>query len=153
MSSSALRPLRHTSTFIALKVNSALCEAASVVSKDLSLKQRQREAEAKKTTGDAKTRRERVKEAEKKVKEAHEMKTALEDMMGDTVDAYVYPLASETTVKGKLQTEAGGNDRLRGKRRSADGLRPGKAKGQGGRKEQRRGKEQPIASGPKVHIS
>ena len=64
-----------------------------MVSKDLSLKQRQREAEAKKTTGDAKTRRERVKEAEKKVKEAHEQKTALEDMMGDTVDAYVYPLA------------------------------------------------------------
>lgn len=87
MSSSALRPLRHTSTFIALKVNSALCEAGSVVSKDLDLKQRQREAEAKKTTGDAKTRRERVKEAEKKVKEAHAQKMLLEEMMTDTLDA------------------------------------------------------------------
>lgn len=78
MTSSPLRPIRHTATFIALKINSALCEAAASVSKELSIKQRQREAEAKKTGSAAKKR---LEDAEEKVKETHERKTKLEEYM------------------------------------------------------------------------
>ena len=88
MSSSPLRPIRHTSTYLTLKINSALCDVAAGVSKDLSLKQRQREAEAKKsTTGPAAQRR--LKEAETAVKQAHERKTRLEEYMLETFDVSV----------------------------------------------------------------
>jgi cohesin complex subunit SA-1/2 len=83
MSSSALRPIRHTSTYIALKINTALCDVAAGVSKDLSIKQRQREAEAKKGGAAA---QKRVKEAEAKVKEAHERKVKLEEYMTEIMD-------------------------------------------------------------------
>ena len=85
MSSSPLRPIRHTSSYLALKLNSALCDVAAGVSKDLSLKQRQREAEAKKAaTGVAAQKR--LKDAEAKVKEAHERKVRLEEYMQETFD-------------------------------------------------------------------
>lgn len=80
MSSSPLRPIRHTATFIALKINTALCDCATTVSKELSLKQRQKEAEAKKGGAAAKKR---VAEAEEKVKQAHEKKVTLEGYMDD----------------------------------------------------------------------
>lgn len=82
MSSSPLRPIRHTATFIVLKINTALCDCANTVSKELSLVQRKKEAEAKKggTTAAAKKR---VKDAENKVKEVHERKTTLEGHMDD----------------------------------------------------------------------
>lgn len=86
MSSSALRPLRHTSTYMSLRINSALCDVAESVNKDFTLKQRQREAEAKKTTGTAAQKKERTREADKKVREAHEQKTLLEEMMQETMD-------------------------------------------------------------------
>ncbi len=88
MSSSPLRPIRHTSTYLSLKLNSALCDVAAGVSKDLSLKQRQREAEARKgATGAAAHKR--LKEAEAKVKDAHEKKTRLEEYMQETFDVWV----------------------------------------------------------------
>lgn len=80
MTSSPLRPIRHTATFIALKINSALCEAAAAVSKELSIKQRQREAEAKKAGSNAAAKK-RLEDAEQKVKETHERKTRLEEYM------------------------------------------------------------------------
>jgi cohesin complex subunit SA-1/2 len=79
MQTSPIRPLRHTSTYIALKFCSALCDVVSEVSKDLGLKQRQKEAEEKRGG-------KKVKEAEKKVTEAHERKTKLERYMQDSVD-------------------------------------------------------------------
>lgn len=82
MSSSPLRPIRHTATFIALKINTALCQCATTVSKELSLKQRQKEAEAKKG-GSTAAAKKRVKEAEEKVKEVHARKTTLEGYMDD----------------------------------------------------------------------
>lgn len=80
MTSSPLRPIRHTATFIALKINSALCEAAASVSKELSIKQRQREAEAKKAGSNAAAKK-RLEDAEQKVEETHERKTKLEEYM------------------------------------------------------------------------
>ncbi|KAL1409808.1 cohesin complex subunit [Vanrija albida] len=85
MASSPLRPIRHTATFITLKINSALCDAAATASNELSIKQRQREAEAKKS-GSGAAAKKRLKEAEDKVKEAHERKTRLEEYMTEIFD-------------------------------------------------------------------
>lgn len=83
MSSSPLRPIRHTSTYISLKIATELCDVAADVSKDLSLKQRQKETEAKKSGAGAAFQK-RMKDAEMKVKEAHQRKTKLEEIMQDT---------------------------------------------------------------------
>lgn len=83
MSSSPLRPIRHTGTFIALKVTSALSQVAATASNELSLKQRQKEAEAKKGGSTAAAKR-RIAEAEEKVKEAHERKARIEEYMDET---------------------------------------------------------------------
>ncbi|OCF34452.1 cohesin complex subunit SA-1/2 [Kwoniella heveanensis BCC8398] len=85
MSTSPLRPIRHTSTYILLKVNTALCDVAATVSKDLSLKQRQKEAEIKKG-GTTAAAQKRVKDAEVKVKEAHARKQQLEELMKEVFD-------------------------------------------------------------------
>ncbi|EIW69874.1 hypothetical protein TREMEDRAFT_68341 [Tremella mesenterica DSM 1558] len=85
MSSSPLRSIRHTSTYITLKINSALCDVAAEVSKDLSLRQRQRETEEKKAGKNGVAQR-KLKEAEEKVKEAHERKTTLEAFMKEIFD-------------------------------------------------------------------
>jgi len=85
MSSSPLRPIRHTSTYLSLKLNSSLCDVAATVSKELSIKQRQREAEAKKSSIGAAAQK-RLKEAEARVKEAHKRKTRLEEYMQETFD-------------------------------------------------------------------
>jgi cohesin complex subunit SA-1/2 len=70
---------------MSLKITSALCDAAANASKDLSMKQRQREAEAKKA-GNTAAGMKRVKAAEIKVKEAHENKVTLEGLMQETID-------------------------------------------------------------------
>ncbi|WVQ85787.1 hypothetical protein IAT38_007954 [Cryptococcus sp. DSM 104549] len=85
MSSSPLRPIRHTSTYITLKINSALCGVAATVSSDLSTKQRQRDAEVKKN-GTSAAAQKRLKDAEAKVKEVHERKQRLEELMGEIFD-------------------------------------------------------------------
>ena len=86
MSSSPLRPIRHTSTYIALKINNALCEVAQGVTNDLGTKQRQRDAEIKKG-GTGAAAQKRIREAEKKVEEEHERKVRLEEYMQETMDA------------------------------------------------------------------
>ena len=78
MSSSPLRPIRHTSTFIALKVNTALCEAVGAIKAELELKQRQREVDAKKKVAKA-----RLNEADEKIAEIHKRLTTLEKYMKD----------------------------------------------------------------------
>ncbi|WVR08439.1 hypothetical protein IAU60_005494 [Kwoniella sp. DSM 27419] len=85
MSTSPLRPIRHTATYMTLKLNSALCDVAADVSKDLSLKQRQRDAEVKKA-GTTAAAQKRVKDAEAKVKEAHERKQRCEESMQEVFD-------------------------------------------------------------------
>lgn len=85
MSVSPLRPIRHTGTFITLKMTTALCEAAATASNELSIKQRQKEAEVKKG-GSGAAAKKRVKEAEAKVKEAHARKTVLEEYMQEVFD-------------------------------------------------------------------
>jgi cohesin complex subunit SA-1/2 len=79
MNTSPLRPIRHTATYIALKLCSAICEIAAEVKKDLSIKQRQKEAEVKKGS-------KKVKEAEKKVTESQTRLNRLEDYLKDTFD-------------------------------------------------------------------
>ncbi|WWC65419.1 uncharacterized protein I303_108037 [Kwoniella dejecticola CBS 10117] len=86
MSTSPLRPIRHTSTYMALKINSSLCDVASSVSKDLSLKQRQREAEIKKG-GTSNAAQKRLKELEEKVKEAETRKVRLQEFFTEIFDA------------------------------------------------------------------
>ena len=85
MSSSPLRPIRHTSTYLTLKINTALCDVAAGVSKDLSLKQRQKEVEIKKGLHGA-VGQKRLKDSEAKVKEAYDRKTRLEEYMQETFD-------------------------------------------------------------------
>ena len=82
MSSSPLRPIRHTSTYLALKINSALCDIAGTVSEDLSLRQRQKEAEVKKG-GQGPAAQKRVKDLESKVREALQKKQRLEEYMDE----------------------------------------------------------------------
>lgn len=85
MHSSPLRPIRHTATYISLKVVSELCNQVSDVSKELSLKQRQKEMEAKKS-GTGQAFQKRMKDAETKVKEVHEKKMRLEELMKESFD-------------------------------------------------------------------
>ncbi|WWC72404.1 uncharacterized protein I206_106366 [Kwoniella pini CBS 10737] len=86
MTTSPLRPIRHTSTYMALKINSSLCDVASNVSKDVSLKQRQREAEIKKG-GTSNAAQKRLKELEEKVKEAQARKEKIEEYLLEIFDA------------------------------------------------------------------
>lgn len=85
MASSPLRPIRHTATFIALQINSALCDRAFNTSSTLSIVQRQREAEVKKGGSSAAAKR-RLKEAEEKVKREHTRKQRLEVYMQEIFD-------------------------------------------------------------------
>ena len=85
MSSSTIRPIRHTSTYLALKIASALCDVAAEVGNDLSLRKRQKDAEAKKG-GQGPASQKKLKGLEGKVKNALEKKEVLDAMLKDTVD-------------------------------------------------------------------
>ncbi|KAL7422630.1 cohesin complex subunit [Cryptotrichosporon argae] len=74
MTTSPLRPIRHTSTYITLKINSALCQITAKVVKEISLKKRQREADNKKGG-------KRSKEVDSTVKEAEARKEVLHENM------------------------------------------------------------------------
>ena len=77
--------MRHTSTFLALKIASALCDVAAEVGSDLSLRKRQKDVEAKKG-GQGPAAQKRLKGLEAKVREALDKKEALDAMLKDTVD-------------------------------------------------------------------
>jgi cohesin complex subunit SA-1/2 len=85
MASSPLRPIRHTSTYIALKIVTELCVQAGDVSKELNLRQRQKDMEAKKS-GVGPAYQKKMREAEAKVREVHEKKARLEEIMKDSFD-------------------------------------------------------------------
>jgi cohesin complex subunit SA-1/2 len=85
MSSSPLRPIRHTSTYMALKIVTELCSQAGDLSKELNLKQRQRDMEAKKS-GVGPAYQKKMKDVEAKVKEVHDKKARLEEIMRDSFD-------------------------------------------------------------------
>lgn len=91
MSSCHYRPIRHTATYIALKLKSAFCEIAIQVSKGLGVAQRQRDAEAKKAAKSS-----RLADAEKRVKESHEKKMQLELYMDEVLDGSVILPPSRT---------------------------------------------------------
>lgn len=82
MSSCHYRSIRHTATFIILKLKTAFCKVAVQISKDLSAAQRQRDAETKKSGKGAK-----LADAEKRVKESHEKKMQIEHYMDEFLDA------------------------------------------------------------------
>ena len=83
MSSSTLRPIRHTSTHLTLKVCSALCDVAAKVSSELSLKQRQRDAEEKKG-GKGPAAKKKLASLAADVKASHEKKTLLEGYLQES---------------------------------------------------------------------
>ncbi|WVO17591.1 hypothetical protein L204_105288 [Cryptococcus depauperatus] len=87
MSSSPLRPIRHTATHITLLINVSLCRVASNISKDLSIKQRQRDAELRKQDGNSTAAgKKRLKELEERVKESTGRKARLEEFMQEIFD-------------------------------------------------------------------
>ena len=88
MSSSPLRSIRHTSTHITLRINSALCEIASSVSNELSLQERKHAAEAKKA-GSTAAAKKKVAVFEAKVKEVRAKKERVQEYMDEILDVYV----------------------------------------------------------------
>jgi cohesin complex subunit SA-1/2 len=98
MSSSPLRPIRHTSTYMALKVVTELCSQAGELGKELNLKQRQRDMEAKKS-GVGPAYQKKMKEIEAKVKEVHDKKARLEELMRESFDTCVQLFLPGDSVK------------------------------------------------------
>jgi len=85
MSDSPLRSMRHTCTRLSLKVCTALCDVAAAISSELSLKQRQRDAEAKKGA-QGPTAKKRLADLEAKCKESQTKKELLDEMLTKTLD-------------------------------------------------------------------
>ncbi|KAI9884701.1 MAG: hypothetical protein M1823_003519 [Watsoniomyces obsoletus] len=82
MSSSSIRPFRHTATFILLTIMSALCETAAEMTENLATTSRQLEGEKKK----ARRNKERVAALEKKVSEGNDKYESLENVIRDIFD-------------------------------------------------------------------
>ncbi|KAF8513560.1 hypothetical protein BU17DRAFT_95252 [Hysterangium stoloniferum] len=83
MSSSQLRSLRHTATVVAMDLESALCEVAAEVEKEVVIIARQREGE-KKRAGTSKSKgKGRDKEFENKAQEVRQRKTTLKAFIDD----------------------------------------------------------------------
>lgn len=70
---------------MALKIVTELCSQAGDLSKELNLKQRQRDMEAKKS-GVGPAYQKKMKDVEAKVKEVHDKKARLEEIMRDSFD-------------------------------------------------------------------
>jgi cohesin complex subunit SA-1/2 len=87
MSSSQLRSVRHTATVVAMDLESALCEVAAEVEKEVVIIARQREGE-KKRAGNAKGKG-RQKEFEGKAEEVRERKNKLNEYLREFFDGCV----------------------------------------------------------------
>ena len=83
MSSSTLRPFRHTATVIALTIGNTLCTVAANVAENGAKTMRQKEGEQKKKSEN----KERVKALEAKVAEGERRRTQVLDSMKDLLDA------------------------------------------------------------------
>ncbi|TFK31727.1 hypothetical protein BDQ12DRAFT_93119 [Crucibulum laeve] len=86
MSSSQIRSFRHTATVIALEVESALCDVAAAVDRELVVVTRQREGERKRK-GTGKGGNARDKELETKMKEIREHRSQLDDFIKEFIDS------------------------------------------------------------------
>lgn len=87
MSSSQLRSVRHTATVVAMDLESALCEVAAEVEKEVVIVARQREGE-KKRAGNAKGKG-RAKEFEGKAEEVRERRNKLNEYLREFFDGCV----------------------------------------------------------------
>jgi len=85
MSDSPLRSMRHTCTRLSLKVCTALCDVAAAVSSELSLRQRQRDAEAKKDA-QGPAGKKRLADLQAKCEESQRKKAQLDEMLHKTLD-------------------------------------------------------------------
>ena len=83
MSSSTLRPFRHTATVIALTIGNMLCTVAADIAENAAKTMRQKEGEQKKKS----VNKERVKALETKIAEAERRRTQVLDSMKDLLDA------------------------------------------------------------------
>ncbi|KAF8421022.1 hypothetical protein EV426DRAFT_610370 [Tirmania nivea] len=83
MSSSTLRPFRHTSTIISFIILTTLCDTASELRKSIVNATRQLEAESKKN----KKNQGRIKALEEKISEGEERRDAVEAVIKDIFDA------------------------------------------------------------------
>lgn len=89
LSGSQIRSFRHTATVVALDVETALCQAAAAVDKEVEVVSRQREGERKK----ANRSKPREQELEAKAKEINERRTKLKEYLKDIFNACVpFPL-------------------------------------------------------------
>lgn len=82
MSSSSLRPFRHTATFIALTMVSALCEVSAEITGSLATTSRQLEAERKKS----RRNKERIGALERRVNEGNGKYEVVESVIRDLFD-------------------------------------------------------------------
>lgn len=83
MSSSTLRPFRHTATVIALAIGNTLCTVAADIAENAARTMRQKEGEQKKKS----VNKERVKALEAKVAEGERRRAQVLDSMKDLLDA------------------------------------------------------------------
>ena len=83
MSSSTLRPFRHTATVIALTVGNTLCTVAADIAENAARTMRQKEGEQKKKS----VNKERVKTLETKIAEGERRRAQVLDSMKDLLDA------------------------------------------------------------------
>lgn len=83
MSSSTLRPFRHTATVIALTIGNTLCTIAADIAENAARTMRQKEGEQKKKS----VNKERVKALEAKVAEGERRRAQVLDSMKDLLDA------------------------------------------------------------------
>lgn len=86
MSSSQLRSFRHTSTVIALEVESALCDVAAAVQKEAEIVGKQKQGESNKKKGVASARE---KDLNSRANEIRERRDKLKDYIDEIVNTYV----------------------------------------------------------------
>jgi hypothetical protein len=87
LSGSQIRSFRHTATVIALYMETALCQTAAAVDKELQVLSRQKEGERNKKAGRSKARES---ELDTKTKEVNTRRATLKEHLKDIFNAYVY---------------------------------------------------------------
>lgn len=87
LSGSQIRSFRHTATVIALYMETALCQVAATVDKELQVLSRQKEGERNKKAGRSKARES---ELDTKTKEVNARRGTLKEHLKDIFNAYVY---------------------------------------------------------------
>lgn len=96
MSSSQIRGFRHTSTIIALEIQTALADVASSIEKEAEVVARQRKGERKRKGGAAGGN----KELDTKANAIREKRTKVAEYLKDFVDGYAYCLLMRLLLTG-----------------------------------------------------